>query len=184
MLAMEDFFMIRDLYHQGLNISQISKKTGFHRNTVRKYLAATPSSTPKKRREKPNKLNQFKEYIQQWINEYPISAARIFREIQLQGFTKVIRFVKTYARTIPPSGRTLAVLRYETKPGVQAQVDWGECDRIGVDGQFRKLYCFSIILGYSRMRYMEFTLSTDVSTLIQCHLHAFEYFGESPKKSS
>ena len=34
-----------------------------------------------------------------------------------------------------------------------------------------------MILGYSRMRYMEFTLTTDVYTLIQCHLHAFEYFG-------
>jgi len=70
MLAMEDFFMIRDLYHQGLNISQISKKTGFHQNTVRKYLATTPL-TPKKRREKPTKLNPFKEYIQQRITEYP-----------------------------------------------------------------------------------------------------------------
>jgi transposase len=45
------------------------------------------------------------------------------------------------------------------------------------DGRVRKAYCFSIVLGYSRMRYVEFTLSTDTSTLIQCHLHAFEYFG-------
>ena len=177
MLTMEEFFMIRDLCHQGLNISQISKKTGFHRNTVPKYLAATPPQIPKKRREKPTKLSPFKEYIQQRITEYPLSAARIFREIQLQGFTGSYSLVKTYVRTIRPSESTTAVLRYETKPGVQAQVDWGECDRIEVDGQFRKLYCFSIILGYSRMRYMEFTLSTDVSTLIQCHVHAFEYFG-------
>ena len=162
--------MIRDLYHQGLNISQISKKTGFHRNTVRKYLAATPPLIPKKRREKPTKLIPFKEYIQQRITEYPLSAARIFREIQLQGFTGSYSLVKTYVRTIRPSESPTAVLRYETKPGVQAQVDWGECDRIEVDGQVRKLYCFSIILGYSRMRYMEFTLSTDVSTLIQCHV--------------
>lgn len=52
MLAMEDFFMIRDLYHQGLNISQVSKKTGFHRNTVRKYLATrTTLDTEKEARE-------------------------------------------------------------------------------------------------------------------------------------
>ena len=169
--------MIRDLYHQGLNISQISKKTGFHRNTVRKYLATTSPLTPKKRCEKPTKLNPFKEYIQQRINEYPLSSARIFREIQRQGFTGSYSLVKTYVRTIRPSESTLAVLRYETKPGIQAQVDWGECDRIEVDGQPRRLYCFSMILGYSRMRYMEFTLATDVYTLIQCHLHAFEYFG-------
>ena len=34
-----------------------------------------------------------------------------------------------------------------------------------------------MILGYSRMRYAVFTLSTDTCTLIQCHLNAFEYFG-------
>jgi len=36
MLKMEDFLMIRDLYNQGLNISQIAQKTGFDRKTVRK----------------------------------------------------------------------------------------------------------------------------------------------------
>jgi len=34
-----------------------------------------------------------------------------------------------------------------------------------------------MILGYSRMRCVEFTLSMDTPTLIQCHLNAFEYFG-------
>jgi hypothetical protein len=34
-----------------------------------------------------------------------------------------------------------------------------------------------MILGYSRMRYIEFTLNIDVHTLIQCHLNAFHYFG-------
>ncbi|AKB34786.1 Mobile element protein [Methanosarcina siciliae C2J] len=27
------------------------------------------------------------------------------------------------------------------------------------------------------MRYVEFTLSIDTSTLFQCHLNAFQYFG-------
>jgi transposase len=34
-----------------------------------------------------------------------------------------------------------------------------------------------MILGYSRMHYVKFTLSTDVYTFIQCHNYAFEYFG-------
>jgi len=88
-----------------------------------------------------------------------------------------MHIVKDYIRTIRPQAPVQAVLRYETKPGVQAQVDWGECGRIEEDGRVRKVYCFSMILGYSRMRYMVFTLSTDVSALIQCHLHAFDYFG-------
>jgi hypothetical protein len=34
-----------------------------------------------------------------------------------------------------------------------------------------------MVLSYSRMRYVEFTLHLDVHTLIQCHLDAFRYFG-------
>jgi transposase len=177
MLKMEDFFMIRDLYHQGLNISQISRNTGYHRNTIRKYIAPQTAPTPKNREKRSSKLDNYKEYIQQRITDYPLSAARIYREIQSQGFAGGYTIVKDYIRTIRPTEWTPAVLRYETKPGVQAQVDWAECDRIEIDGRSHKLYCFSMILGYSRMRFMEFTLSIDVYTLIQCHLHAFEYFG-------
>lgn len=177
MFTVEEFFVIRDLHHQGLNISQISRTTGHHRNTVRKYLTAHTVPTPAPRRTRPSKLDPFREYIQQRISEYPLSAPRICREIQEMGFDGKCTIVKDYIRSIRPQASVPAVLRYETKPGAQTQVDWGECGRIEDDGRVRKAYCFSTVLGYSRMRYVEFTLSTDVYTLIQCHLHAFEYFG-------
>ncbi|KKH76163.1 resolvase, partial [Methanosarcina mazei] len=84
--------------------------------------------------------------------------------------------VKDLVREVRPKQGVSAILRYETKPGVQAQVDWGELGTIEVDGKLKKLFCFNMILGYSRMRYVEFTLSIDTSTLIQCHLNAFEHF--------
>jgi len=169
--------VIRDLINQGLNKSEIARRTGYDRKTVRKYASAKTVPKPKPRAPKPSKLDPYKEYIQNRLSEYPLSAARIYREIQEQGYAGGYTLVKEYVRKIRPAGGTPAVFRYETKPGVQAQVDWGECNRIEVDGQLRRLYCFSMILGYSRMRFMEFTLSTDVYTLIQCHLHAFDYFG-------
>ena len=177
MLKMEEFLLIRDLYNQGLNISEIARETGFDRKTIRKYIAAQIPLTPTKREARLSKLNPYTEYIQQRINEYPLSALRIYREIQDRGFTGKYTIVKDYIRQIRPRETVSAVLRYETKPGIQAQVDWGECDHIDEDEQLRKVYCFSMILGYSRMRYVEFTLSTNVYTFIQCHNHAFEYFG-------
>ena len=177
MFTVEKFLVIRDLHHQGLNISQISRETGYHRNTVRKYLAAQTMPTPASRRPRPSKLDPFKEYIQQRIRDYPLSAARISREIQEMGFRGKGTIVKDYIREIRPPTSVPAVFRYETNPDVQAQVDWGECGHLDVDGRRRNLYCFSMILGYSRMRYVVFTLSTDTSTLIQCHLDAVDYFG-------
>jgi len=85
--------------------------------------------------------------------------------------------VKDFVRKIRPKQGVPAVLRYETKPGIQAQVDWGEVGKVEVDGKIKKLYCFSMILGYSRMRYVEFTLSTDTFTLLQCRMNSFQYFG-------
>jgi transposase len=85
-------------------------------------------------------------------------------------------------REVRPKVGVSAVYRYETKPGVQSQVDWCECGRIEIDGKSRKLYCFNMVLGYSRMRYVEFTLRIDVHTLIQCHLNAFRYFGGCTKE--
>ena len=177
MLTMEEFLMIRDLYNQGLNISQIAQATGFDRKTVRKYLATRTPPLAQPRTSKPSKLDAYKDYIQNRIADYPLSAARIYREIQEQGFAGKYTIVKDYIRTVRPNHGVPAVFRYETEPGVQAQVDWGECGYLDVDGRRRKLYCFSMILGYSRMRYVVFTLSTDTSTLIQCHLNAFDYFG-------
>src|SRR5450756_276711 len=57
-----------------------------------------------------------------------------------------------------------------------------EFGKIEIDSKTLKLYCFNMILGYSRMRYIEFTLSIDVYTLIQCHLNAFRYFGGYTEK--
>ena len=46
-----------------------------------------------------------------------------------------------------------------------------------MDGKRRKLYAFSMILGYSRMRYAEFTTDISTENVIRMHLDAFQYFG-------
>ena len=46
-----------------------------------------------------------------------------------------------------------------------------------MDGKRRKLYAFSMILGYSRMRYAEFTTDISTESVIKMHLNAFAFFG-------
>lgn len=182
--------MLRDLAHemditQGkVNVSEIARKTGYDRKTIRKYLAMEVPPEPQKRTtKKSSKLDDYKEYITQRLNDYPeITAVRTYREILDKGYSGKYTIVKDFVRQVRPKQRIQAVYRYETKPGVQAQVDWGECGSVETDGKTRKLYCFSMVLGYSRMRYVEFTLSIDVYTFIQCHLNAFRYFGGYPKE--
>ena len=174
--------MIRDLHAQGLNITEISNKTGFDRKTVRKYLNSTTLPEPKHRAKRVSKLDNYKDYIINKLDEGPFTAVRLFREIQEMGFTGKITIVSDFVTKVRPERAVPATLRYETKPGVQAQVDWSEFGKVGVDGKIQKLYCFNMILGYSRMRYIEFTLSIDVYSLINCHMNAFRYFGGYTKE--
>ena len=46
-----------------------------------------------------------------------------------------------------------------------------------MDHKRRKLYAFSIILRYSRIRYAEFTTDIPTENAIKMHLNAFHYFG-------
>jgi transposase len=177
MLNVEEWLLIRDLYSRGFSISEISRETGYARETVSNYLNKKTSPEPQKRPLKPSKLDPYKPYIEEKIKEGPYTAARLFREIKEMGFDGEMTIVKDFVRKIRPKQGVPAILRYETKPGVQSQVDWGELGAVEVDGKIKKLFCFSMILGYSRMRYVEFTLSTDTPTLIQSHLNAFQYFG-------
>ncbi len=169
--------MIRELYAQGLSITAISDKTGFDRKTVKKYLNLTTIPEPKPRAKRESKLDKYKDYIIKKLHDGPFTAVRLFREIQEMGFTGKCTIVRDFVRKVRPEQGVQAVYRYETKPGVQAQVDWSEFGKVEIDGKIQKLYCFNMVLGYSRMRYIEFTLSIDVYSLIHCHLNAFQFFG-------
>ena len=177
MLKIEEWLMLRDLYSKGLNITEIASQTGFDKKTIRKYLTMNTLPEPQKHPERKSKLDPFKPYILEKLKEGPYTAARLYREIKEMGFDGGKTIVKDFIKEVRPKQEVLAVLRYETKPGIQAQVDWGEVGKVEIDGKIKKLFCFSMILGYSRMRYVELTLNIDTPTLIQCHLNAFQYFG-------
>ncbi len=182
MLEIEEYIMIRELHAQGFSITDISDKTGYDRKTVKKYLNLTTIPEPKQRVKKESKLDEYKDHIIKKLSEAPFTASRLFREIQEMGFTGKCTIVRDFVRKVRPEYGVQATYRYETKPGVQSQVDWSEFGKVDIDDKTLKLYCFNMILGYSRMRYIEFTLSIDVNTLIQCHLNAFHYFGGYTEK--
>jgi transposase len=119
MLSMEEWFMIRELYAQGYSITAISDKTGYDWKTVKKHLNSTTIPEPKLRAKRESKLDQFKEYIIKRLNEAPLTASRLFQEIQEMGFTGKCTIVQDFIRKVRPGQGVQAVYRYETKPVVQ-----------------------------------------------------------------
>jgi transposase len=120
MLDLEEFLMLRDLFNKELSISEIARRTGHSRGTVRKYLRSQVPPTPQGRSKKPSKLDGYREYIIQRLHEYPLSAKRFYREIQEKGFTGKYTIVKDFIREVRPKATVPAVYRYETKPGIQS----------------------------------------------------------------
>ena len=69
------------------------------------------------------------------------------------GFTGSYEIVKRAVQGIKSERQQIAYMRFETEPGFQSQVDFGEFQVENADGSIRKLYLFSMILGYSRRIY-------------------------------
>ena len=175
---LHDMAQEQELAHGKVNISSLSRQTGIDRKTIRKYLSSPRSHTHIFQKPKGSILDPFKDYLKTRLETYPeLSSVRLLEELREKGYTGGYTILKDYLRIIRPKRTTLPELRYETKPGVQAQVDWGDCYYDLPNGDRKKVYCFSMVLGYSRMRYVEFTRSTDLFTFILCHLHAFDLFG-------
>jgi transposase len=174
---------IHELAVQGKSIQDIALTLGIARNTVRKYLrhpelAAMPHPRPNRR----SKLDPFKEQVRRWITEdHCYNCEAMLPRLLEMGYTGSLSVLKAFVHPLrPPAGGCAPVIRYETKPGEQVQFDWGEF-KYEDNGVARKLYGFSAILCYSRMRFATFVKRCDVQTLIRCLMEAFEYFGGLPK---
>lgn len=168
---------IKELHRQGLSHRQIAKITGHTRNTVAKVLSQeTPASYPK--REVASKLDPFKVYLKQRYEAFGLSGVRLLEEIQAQGFTGSLDIVQRYLKTLKDQQRVVgrATVRFETPPGHQAQVDWAEIGPL----EGRKVYAFTMVLGFSRMVFVTFTWDQKLPTLIRCHQEAFAFFGGIP----
>jgi len=168
--------MIRNMKDRGMSNREIANELGISRNTVRKMIKVTKVPDPK-RRKRASKLDPYRSRIRELIEKYNLSSIRILEEIRKTGYEGGYTILKDYCAELRKDRRIQAVYRYETEPGKQSQVDFGEFGHIDIDGKQRKLYTFSMILGYSRMRYVEFTTDISTENVIKMHLNAFSFYG-------
>ena len=117
------------------------------------------------------------------LAKYPkLSAVRIREEIARgpEGYTGSATVLRRYLRRVRPArGRVYQEVHYQ--PAQAMQVDWGECGRVQVGSTPRKVSVFVAVLCYSRMAYIEFTLSQRKAEFYRCLAHALEFFGASPR---
>ena len=174
---------IEELRRQGLSIQVIGRLLGFDRKTVRKYLRkpeGPPAYGPRPAR--PSKLDAYKSYIEERLQAGVWNAQVLLRELRARGYDGGYTILKEWLHPQREAAQTVAVRRFETPPGKQAQVDWQHLGTIELDGQERRLNGFTLTLGYSRMLMAEAALDQKLGTLLKLHEEAFRQLGGVPEE--
>jgi transposase len=183
MLTVEDWMDVKLLLKQGHSQRAAARLTGHSRNTVAK-LVALPGGPPP-RKAPSSKLEPYQPYLERRFQECPLSAVRLLEEIRSMGYAGSIDLVRRFLARFRSQQRAVAkaTVRFETPPGEQAQVDWCHCGTFAdALGNPVKISAFVMVLGFSRMAYVEFTTSMELSELLRCHQHAFAFFGGWPRE--
>ncbi|HEY9714337.1 MAG TPA: IS21 family transposase, partial [Chroococcales cyanobacterium] len=139
-----------------------------------------PEAVPRPKR--GSKLDAYKGQIHRWINEdHFLNCEVMLPRLQALGYTGSSSTLRAYVHTVrPQNSGQMPVMRYETKPGEQMQYDWAEF-HYEQQGKDRKLYGFTAVLSYSRMRFVTFVKRCDTPTMLRCLMEAFDYFGGLPR---
>jgi len=173
---------LQGIQANGKGWRELARETGFSRNTLRKYLRDKHPVEPNPQPSRPSKLDAYKPVIDRWMKEDGLfNCQAMLSRLRKEGYQGGLTLIKDYVKAHRLPRHTKATVRYETKPGQQAQVDWGICTYTDVHGQERKSPVFVMVLGHSRAIYVEYTRRCDIHSFLRCFSHAIDYFGGVPK---
>lgn len=184
MLKKGEVKMIHKMIKEGLSKSAIARKLDLSRDTVAKYAKLPEGHIPVIKREPAGTtVDAYLPHIARMLEEahkldVHIPSTSIYAEIQKLGYRGSLRWMQDIMQRHELRRRVEdeePLVRFETDPGLQMQVDWIEFPKDG-------LSAFVATMGYSRASYVEYVTDEKVETLIKCHMNAFSYFGGVPKE--
>ena len=151
MLEPEAVSVILRLSELGWGSKRISRELGISRNTVKEYLAAG-GWTPYQQPERKKALDGLETWLRERLRRHRGNADVLRQELAIEkaiavSLRTVERAVKPYRQELEAEAR--ATVRFETPPGKQMQIDFGE-RLIEIGGAKLRVYLFVATLGYSR----------------------------------
>ena len=186
MIGRETRVLLRHYLEQGMSKAAIARQVGINPRTVYRWIAAGQLDLELDdgavrygpRRSRPSKLDPYRGIIDARLAEYPeLSAVRLFNEVQAAGYPGGYGQVKRYVREVRPRPPEEPVQRFETPPGHQAQVDFAE---------FRlpwgKRYALIVVLGYSRLMWVQYYERQTMAVVMRGLESAFRYFRGVPSE--
>jgi len=164
-----------------VNKSELSRRLNCDRRTVDRYLQN--EINPVVKREYESKLDSFKGIINDKVDTYGASAKATFKFIQKKGYTGGYGIVQKYVKDHVSEEKRKATIRFETTPGLQAQVDWKEEFKlVNRHGETFVFDIFLMILGYSRYKFFLVTGNKTQTTLMLSMMYGFKSFNGVPRE--
>jgi transposase len=181
MYGWEPRVLLRHYLEQGLSKTAIAARVGLSRRTLYRWLAqgkldgdldATTVRYPARR----TKLDPDKPLIEERLTTYPeLTAVRLFDEVQAAGYAGRLTQLRDFVRQIRPRPEPEPLVRFETPPGHQAQVDWARCPL-----PWGVRWGLFVVLGYSRLLWLQFFARQTLRSLMSGLEAAFHYVGGVP----
>ncbi|MBA2527786.1 MAG: IS21 family transposase [Pyrinomonadaceae bacterium] len=173
---------LRRMQGDGQSVSQMARLTGLDRKTVRSCLRKSEWMAYRRTPAAETLLSAHRAWLVERAPEVNYSAQILFQELRAtHGYRGGYDTVRNAVRPLRTEAGAAALTqcRFETEPGEQAQVDWGQVRVRFVSGP-TVVHVFVLTLGYSRRAWAEGYENERLSALLAAHEHAFEHFGGHP----
>jgi len=163
--------LLRHYLEQGLTKTELAKRFGISRRTVYHWIETGQldrdlDSQEVRYRPRPpvvTRLEPYKPIIQARLEALPLlTAQRLFEELRGAGYSGGYTQLKDYVRQVRPHAPAEPVVRFETPPGYQGQVDFGTFQL-----PWGRRHALLVVLGYSRLLWMRFFARQTMTTLIR-----------------
>ena len=149
----------------------------------RRGARAGSASRRVRSRSRASRLDPYKAKIDALLAKYPeLSAVRIHEEIARgpDGYTGSVITVRRYVRSIRPCA-VASIRKSITSRPRPCRSTGASAAAFTIGNTTRKVSVLVAVLCYSRLTYIEFTLSQRKAEFYRCLVHALEFFGASPR---
>jgi transposase len=162
---------------RGEGVKRIARELGVDRKTVKRWLRLG-GWQPRRCQPRRRAIEQFSEFIARRGPEVGWNGMVLHRELAGLGFTGSYQQVQRYLKPHRAQRKwaALATVRFETGPGEQAQVDYGQL-RVWIGEQLETVHLFVLTLGYSRRLFTYAYPNEKLASLLDGHERAFRHFG-------
>jgi transposase len=180
-------------YRDGLSRSEIARRTGLSRNTVKKWLRAAQGAAPRYRRAAiSGKLLAFREMLVEALQADARrpkrdrrTAKRLHAQLKAQGYTGgytiLTDFIRDWREQESANAPTRAFVPLKFELGEAFQFDWSE-ERLVVGGIWRKLQVAHLKLCASRAFVLTAYPTQGHEMLFDAHTRSFQALGGVPRR--